>query len=99
MYIADGHHRCASAVKVGLKMREDYPNYSGEEEFNYFLSVTFPANELKIYDYNRVVKDLNGLSSSEFLESIKNIFEVCESSSSIIRPQKKGQVSMYLEGK
>ena len=70
IYIADGHHRAASAVKVGLKRREAHPGYTGEEEFNYFLSVLFPDEELKILDYNRVVKDLNGLDYDEFLASL-----------------------------
>lgn len=98
LYIADGHHRCASAVKVGQKFREENPNYSGNEEFNYFLSVVFPADELKIYDYNRVVKDLNGLDDNQFLDAIKTVFDVGESSSYQIKPSKKFQVSMYLEG-
>ena len=67
-YIADGHHRTASAVKVGQKRREQHPGYTGEEEFNYFLAVLFPDEELKILDYNRVVHDLNGMSKEEFLE-------------------------------
>ena len=66
LYIADGHHRSASAAKVGLMRREQYPNYTGEEEFNFFLSVLFPHDELSIWDYNRVVKDLNGLSEEQF---------------------------------
>lgn len=70
LYIADGHHRAASAVKVGLKKREENPNYKGDEEFNYFLSVIFPANSLKILDYNRLLKDLNGYSVDEFLTLI-----------------------------
>ncbi len=70
VYIADGHHRAASAVKVGLKRREEHPGYTGDEEFNFFLSVLFPDEELKILDYNRVVKDLNGLEPDEFLASI-----------------------------
>lgn len=68
IYIADGHHRCASAVKVSLKRREENPGYTGNEEFNYFLSVLFAESELHIMDYNRVVKDLNGLSPEAFLE-------------------------------
>ena len=76
IYIADGHHRCASAVKVGLKRRQAKPDYTGEEEFNYFLSVLFPDEELMIMDYNRVVKDLNGLSEEAFLERVKEKFHV-----------------------
>ena len=71
IYIADGHHRAASAVKVGLKRREENPGYTGEEEFNYFLSVLFPHDELMIMDYNRTVKDLNGLSLDEFMDKVK----------------------------
>ena len=67
-YIADGHHRAASAVKVGLKRREENPDYTGKEPFNYFLAVLFPDEELKILPYNRVVKDLNGLGQEDFLE-------------------------------
>ncbi|MDD6197089.1 DUF1015 domain-containing protein [[Clostridium] aminophilum] len=75
-YIADGHHRCASAVKVALKRREQHPGYTGDEEFNYFLSVFFPADELKILRYDRVVKDLNGKTPEEFLEEVGQKFEV-----------------------
>lgn len=78
IYIADGHHRAASAVKVGLKRREANPGYTGEEEFNYFLSVLFPDEELMIMDYNRVVKDLNGLTEEEFLGKMKELFLVEE---------------------
>lgn len=100
IYIADGHHRCASAVKVGLKRREEKPDYDGSEEFNYFLSVLFPDEELKILDYNRFVKDLNGLSIPEFLEEIGKNFTVKEASGdSPHAPAKKGEFGMYLEGK
>lgn len=78
VYIADGHHRAASAVKVGLKRREEHPDYDGTEEFNYFLSVLFPDDELMIMDYNRVVKDLNGLTPQAFLEKMKTLFSVEE---------------------
>ena len=70
IYIADGHHRAASAVKVGLKRREEHPDYNGTEEFNYFLSVLFPDDQLMIMDYNRVVKDLNGYSFKGFVKEI-----------------------------
>ena len=70
IYIADGHHRAASAVKVGLKRRAEHPDYTGDEEFNYFLSVLFPDEELMIMPYNRVVKDLNGYSSEEYQKSL-----------------------------
>ena len=95
VYIADGHHRAASAVRVGLKRREEHPNYTGEEEFNYFLSILFPDEDLMIMDYNRVVKDLNGLSEESFLKKLREKFEVtpCDKAQS---PQEKGSFSMYL---
>lgn len=76
IYIADGHHRCASAVKVGLKRRAEHPGYTGEEEFNFFLSVLFPEEELCILDYNRVLKDLNGMTAEELVEKLQKDFEV-----------------------
>ena len=99
LYIADGHHRNASAVKVGLKRREQNPDYTGDEEFNFYLSVVFPKEELKIFDYNRVVKDLNGYSESEFIEQISKNFDVTEISSDVHIPDSKYVVSMYLAGK
>ncbi len=96
IYIADGHHRAASAVKVGLKRREENPGYTGKEDFNFFLSVLFPDDELKIYDYNRVVKDLAGFSEEELLLEIKNVVNIIKTDNSPIRPEKKGQWSMYL---
>ena len=99
IYIADGHHRAASAVRVGFLRRKAHPNYSGDEEFNYFLSVLFPDDQLMIMDYNRVVKDLNGMNTETFLEKIQSLFEVSEGSESQIRPEKKGEFSMYLEDK
>lgn len=96
VYIADGHHRCASAVKVGLMRREAQPEYTGQEEFNYFLSVLFPDEELHIMDYNRVVKDLNGYSKEAFLEKISEDFRVEEAALSPCRPDRKGQFGMYL---
>lgn len=97
LYIADGHHRAASAVKVGLKRREENPDYSGEEEFNKFLSVIFPDNQLKIMDYNRVVKDLNGLTKEAFLKEIEKKFKILETSKEQIKPKEKGTFSMYIE--
>lgn len=99
IYIADGHHRAASAVRVGFLRREAHPNYSGDEEFNYFLSVLFPDDQLMIMDYNRVVKDLNGMNTETFLEKVQSLFEVSEGSKTQIRPEKKGEFSMYLEDK
>ena len=97
IYIADGHHRCASAVKVGLKRREQYPDYTGEEEFNYFLSVIFPDEELRILDYNRVVKDLNGMDAATFLTRIEEYFAVEKKGQRPYRPTEKGTFGMYLE--
>jgi hypothetical protein len=99
IYIADGHHRAASAVKVGLKRRKENPDYTGEEEFNTFLSVLFPHDELMIMDYNRTVKDLNGLSEEEFLEKVKDNFDIADISDEAVKPAKKGQVTMYLSDK
>lgn len=97
IYIADGHHRCASAVKVGLKRREEHPDYTGDEEFNYFLSVLFADEELCILDYNRVVKDLNGYTTEEFLERISKNFNVTKLGKEAFRPGEKGTFGMYLE--
>ncbi len=96
IYIADGHHRCASAVKVGLKRREANPDYTGEEEYNYFLSVLFPDEELRIMDYNRVVKDLNGLTEEEFMQKIGEKFTVKEIGCEPYIPTAKGTFGMYL---
>lgn len=98
VYIADGHHRAASAVKVGLKRRQENPGYTGNEEFNYFLSVLFPDEELMILPYNRVVKDLNGYTQEEFLNKIKEKFDMAESDRQV-SPDKKGTFGMYLGGK
>jgi uncharacterized protein (DUF1015 family) len=98
VYIADGHHRAASAVKVGLKRRQENPGYTGNEEFNYFLSVLFPDDELMILPYNRVVRDLNGLTSEEFMEKVKENFDV-EESGIPVAPESKGEFGMYLDGK
>ncbi|MBQ9437931.1 MAG: DUF1015 domain-containing protein [Lachnospiraceae bacterium] len=98
LYIADGHHRAASAVRVGEKRRQEHPGYTGEEEFNYFLSVIFPDSELKIFDYNRVVRDLNGLTPAKLLERISEHFEVGEARQDAFRPEKKGEFGLFLEG-
>ena len=98
VYIADGHHRAASAVKVGLKRRQENPGYTGNEEFNYFLSVLFPDEELMILPYNRVVRDLNGYTQEEFLNKIKEKFDIAESDKQV-SPDKKGTFGMYLGGK
>ena len=99
IYIADGHHRCASAVKVGLKRREEHPDHTGDEEFNYFLSVLFPDDQLMIMDYNRVIKDLNGHTADEILSELKKLGELKERGSSPYKPVKKGEVSVYIDGK
>lgn len=109
IYIADGHHRAASAVKVGLKRRQANPSYTGDEEFNYFLSVLFPDEELMIMDYNRVVADLNGMDAEAFLVKMRQLFAVeqltdgcmadAEVNEAVIRPDKKGGFSMFLSDK
>lgn len=99
IYIADGHHRCASAVKVGLKRREEHKDYTGEEEFNYFLSVLFPDEQLMIMDYNRVIKDLNGHSAEDVLESLSKMGGLEEKGSEPFKPVRKGQVAIFAEGK
>ena len=96
LYIADGHHRCASAVKVGQKRREKKPDYTGDEEFNFFLSVAFPDDELEIMDYNRVVKDLNGMSREEFLSSLSHSFDV-EKVETQYKPTKRHTFGMLIE--
>lgn len=98
IYIADGHHRAASAVKVGLKRRNENPGYDGTEEFNYFLSVLFQEQELMIMPYNRVVKDLNGLTIEEFINRLGEIFEVQKIGLEAYEPTRKAEVSMYLGG-
>ena len=95
IYIADGHHRCASAVKVGLKRRKEAGQYSGREDFNYFLSVLFPDDQLMIMDYNRVVKDLNGYTPDDFLEKLKDVF-LLRLEKEQYRPNKKGEIGMFL---
>ncbi len=94
VYIADGHHRAASAVKVGLKRRKEHPDYTGSESFNYFLSVLFPADELKIYDYNRIVEDRNGYSTNELLAALQKDFHITENKCAV----SKGSFSMYCDG-
>lgn len=98
IYIADGHHRCASAVKVGQLRRQQNPGYTGQEEFNYFLSVLFPDQELYIMDYNRVVRDLNGYTPEAFLNRISEDFEVEKAAETPFRPAEKACFGMYLEG-
>lgn len=96
IYIADGHHRCASAVKVANMRRQAHPGYTGEEAFNYFLSVLFPDDQLMIMAYNRVIRDLNGYTAEEFLEKVSERFPVEKLGKEAAVPKKKGQISMYL---
>ena len=98
LYIADGHHRAASAYHVGMKRREENPAYTGEEEFNYFLAVLFPDEQLHIWPYNRYVHDLNGLTSQEFLEKLNSDFEITPADGRY-EPTKRHQAGMYLDGK
>ena len=97
VYIADGHHRAASAVKVGLKRRADHPDYTGEEPFNFFLSVLFPDDQLMIMPYNRVVQDLNGMRKDVFLVRVREKFHVTERGIERFWPQKPHHVAMYLD--
>ncbi len=98
-YIADGHHRAASAVNVSLKRRQAKPDYTGEEEFNYFLSVLFPDDELLIMDYNRVLKEFNGHTPEEILNRISEVCNVEEASVSPWHPSQKGEMGFYMEGR
>jgi uncharacterized protein (DUF1015 family) len=97
-YIADGHHRSAAAAKVGKQLREEDTNYTGNEAYNYFLSCLFPSDQLQIQDYNRLVKDLNGLSVEEFLEQIKAHFDIQKIEQGIFKPQQLHEFSMYING-
>lgn len=96
-YIADGHHRAASSAKVGQALMKENPNHTGEEEYNFFLSVLFPADQLSIIDYNRVVKDLNGLTSEEFLAAVSEKFNIrpCEEAA---KPEFNGEFGLYMDG-
>lgn len=99
IYIADGHHRAASAVKVGEKRRAENPGYTGEEEFNYFLSVLFPDDQLMIMDYNRVIRDMNGYSFQGFYREMKKRFQVEDiTGRADTRPKERGSFTMYMEG-
>lgn len=99
LYIADGHHRCAAAVKVGLERRKRLSNYTGEESFNYFLAVLFPDRDVYMMEYNRLVKDLNDLSESEFLNKVKEKFDIEEWGTYPYRPEREHTFGMYLKGK
>ncbi|HOW10489.1 MAG TPA: DUF1015 family protein [Bacteroidales bacterium] len=97
-YVADGHHRTAAAALVGKEKREKNPNHRGDEEYNYFMAVHFPDNQLRIIDYNRTVKDLNGLTEKEFLEKLGEGFVIKEKGSKVYKPEKLHNFSMYLNG-
>ncbi|MBP8958812.1 MAG: DUF1015 domain-containing protein [Bacteroidales bacterium] len=99
IYIADGHHRTAAAALVGKVKRENNPAHRGDEEYNYFLAVLFPENQLRILDYNRVVKDLNGLTAEEFLKRLETGFIVEDKGKEIYHPQKLHNLSMYLDNR
>ena len=99
LYIADGHHRSAAAALVGAEKAKQNPNHKGDEEYNYFMAVSFPASQLTIIDYNRVVKDLNGLTAAEFMEKVSENFVVEEKGTDIYKPCKLHNFSLYLEGK
>ena len=99
LYIADGHHRSAAAARVGLEKAEGDSSHTGEEEYNYFLAVAFPASHLRIIDYNRVVRDLNGLTPEEFLARLEKDFVVEEKGAEIYNPAALHNFSLYLEGR
>ncbi|MFZ3273648.1 MAG: DUF1015 family protein [Lutibacter sp.] len=98
-YVADGHHRTAAAAGMSAEFGSQNPNHTGNEPYNYFMAVHFPDNQLQIIDYNRVVKDLNGLNTTEFLEKIDENFGITQISDSIVKPEKLHDFSMYLDGK
>ena len=98
LYIADGHHRSAAAALVGAEKQHQNPNHTGTEEYNYFMAVCFQASQLTILDYNRVVKDLNGLSSEQFLDALRKNFSVELMGTEIYKPQQLHEFSLYLDG-
>jgi uncharacterized protein (DUF1015 family) len=97
LYIADGHHRAASASRSRAELRANNSQHTGDEEYNFFLAVLFPADQLQILSYNRAVRDLNGMSASEFLGRLSEKFKVADASSA--SPSEKGEICMYLEGR
>lgn len=99
LYIADGHHRTAAAALVGAEKAKNNPHHTGNEEYNYFLAVCFPDTQLKIIDYNRLVTDLNGLTTAEFLDKLKANFDVVEKGTEIYTPDKLHNFALYLDGK
>lgn len=98
LYVADGHHRTAAAARVGQERKANNPNHTGDEEYNYFMAVIFPDNQLKIIDYNRVVKDLNGLSEEEFISKLNKSFTIENMGTEIYTPSKLHEFSMYMSG-
>lgn len=98
LYIADGHHRSAAAALVGAEKAKQNPNHTGKEEYNYFMAVCFQASQLTILDYNRVVKDLNGMTSGQFIEALKKNFDVADRGTDIYKPAKLHEFSLYLDG-
>ncbi len=98
LYIADGHHRSAAAALVGAEKQKQNPNHTGQEEYNYFMAVCFQASQLTILDYNRVVKDLNGLTSEQFLEALRKNFDVEDKGTDIYKPARLHEFSLYLDG-
>jgi uncharacterized protein (DUF1015 family) len=97
-YVADGHHRTAAAARIGLEKKARNPNHTGNEEYNFFMAVHFPDNQLKIIDYNRVVKDLDGLSAEEFKKKLTGVFDVTDMGTGIYHPAKLHEFSMYIGG-
>jgi uncharacterized protein (DUF1015 family) len=97
LYVADGHHRSAAAARVGKELADANPHHRGDEEYNFFLAVLFPHNQLRIMDYNRLVKDLNGRTEEEFLQAIRKDFSVVQAQGQV-RPSHKGEYGMYLRG-
>jgi len=98
MYIADGHHRSAAAALVGAEKQKQNPHHKGNEEYNYFMAVCFQASQLTILDYNRVVKDLNGLTSEQFLDALSKSFDVEDMGADIYKPARLHEFSLYLDG-
>ncbi len=99
VYVADGHHRTAAAARVGQKRKENNPGHTGQEEYNFFMATFFPDNQLAIIDYNRVIKDLNNLSETEFLAALDKNFEISEMGANIYKPTVLHEFGMYLDGK
>lgn len=97
LYIADGHHRTASAVKVGRRRREAFPDYTGDEEFNFFMAVAFPDDQLEVLDYNRLVKDLNGFTKETLLEKLNEMFDIIDDGSADPHPRQKHECTMYID--